>query len=128
MKVTSRLLEEFVRAGREPADVMEAFRDWVSRVSKGTMPVFVGFNAMFDWSFINWYFHTYLGDNPFGLGGLDIKSYYMGLVGCPWAETRSSRIPEKFKSKTYIPITHLMMQESMLKCSSECMKSFVLII
>ena len=48
---------------------------------------------------MNWYFHTYQGGNPFGFAPLDIKSYYMGLAGCAWAETRSSRLPEAFRPR-----------------------------
>ena len=40
--------------------------------------MFVGFNASFDWSFVNWYFHKFVGTNPFGVAALDIKAYYMG--------------------------------------------------
>ena len=58
----------------------------------------MGFNAAFDWSFVNWYFHTYLGENPFGFAPLDIKGYYMGLRGCAWSETKSSRIPPEYQS------------------------------
>jgi hypothetical protein len=83
--------------GETPIDVMQEFRIWIGRISKETTPIFVGFNAPFDWSFITWYFHTYLGDNPFGFAGLDIKSYYMGMTRCAWADTRSSRIPTQFK-------------------------------
>jgi hypothetical protein len=54
---------------------------------------FYSFNASFDWSFVNWYFHVFLGENPFGIGTLDIKSYYMGLSGCLWQETTSSQLP-----------------------------------
>ena len=92
-----RTLKEFAENGRDPIDAMQEFRTWIGRVSRETTPVFVGFNAPFDWSFINWYFHTYLGDNPFGFAGLDIKSYYMGMTRCTWADTRSSRIPAQFK-------------------------------
>ena len=59
--------------------------------------MFVGFNATFDWSFVNFYFQQYLGENPFGIGGIDIKSYYMGLSGVTWEDTRSSRIPKAYK-------------------------------
>lgn len=62
-------------------------------------PMFVGFNAGFDWSFVNWYFHTYLGENPFGFAPLDIKSYYMGRAGCSWADTKSSRLPEPYRPR-----------------------------
>jgi len=79
---------------------MKKFRDWIKAISGERTPVFIGFNATFDWSFVNWYFQTYLNDNPFGFGGVDIKSFYMGLTGCSWKETRSSRIPDKFKGPT----------------------------
>jgi hypothetical protein len=45
-----------------------------------------------------------LSNNPFGFGGINIKSYYMGLVGCSWADTRSSRIPHQSKGDS--PHTH----------------------
>jgi len=96
MKVVGRTLQEFERTGRDPKEAMIAFRDWLHSVTKGKTPVFVGFNATFDWAFVNFYFHHYLGENPFGFGGLDIKSYYMGMTGCTWKETRSSRIASEF--------------------------------
>src|SRR5262249_35923357 len=73
------------------------FRDWVVAASAGASPVFVAFNAGFDWSFVNWYFHRFLGENPFGFAPLDVKSYYMGLTGCRWEETKSSRIRAEFR-------------------------------
>jgi len=39
-------------------------------------PVFVGFNACYDWQFVNWYLEHFTGGNPFGFAGLDIKSFY----------------------------------------------------
>jgi len=98
MKVVGRSLAEFAQMGQEPGEAMRAFRDWVAETSEGRVPIFVAFNAAFDWSFVNWYFHTYLEGNPFGFAGLDIKSYYMGLTGCLWADTRLSRIDGEFKS------------------------------
>jgi len=98
MRVIGRSLKDFARTGRDPKEAMTAFRDWLLEVAKGKMPVFVGFNATFDWAFMNFYFHEYLGENPFGFGGLDIKSYYMGMTVCAWEDTRSSRIANDFKS------------------------------
>ncbi|MGD0956173.1 MAG: 3'-5' exonuclease [Candidatus Acidiferrales bacterium] len=97
MKVVGRSLQDFARTGRDPKEAMGAFRDWLGSVAKDRKPVFVGFNATFDWTFVNFYFHEYLGENPFGIGGIDIKSYYMGLSGVTWEDTRSSRIPKEFK-------------------------------
>lgn len=93
MAVVGRSLDDFASTGREPLEVMTSFRDWLAGVSGGADLVFVGFNATFDWAFVNWYFHNYLGENPFGIGGLDIKSYYMGRANVRWEDTRSSRLP-----------------------------------
>lgn len=93
LEVTGLSLDELDRNGLEPAIGMQLFGEWV-RKSAGTngTPVFVGFNASFDWSFINYYFHVYLGENPFGFAALDIKSMYMGAARSSWSNTRSSQI------------------------------------
>lgn len=105
MKIVGRTLKDFQRSGQTPKNAMVAFRDWLASIAKGAKPVFVGFNATFDWAFVSLYFHEFLGKNPFGFGGIDIKSYYMGLSGCAWEDTRSSRIPSEFKDASQ-PHTH----------------------
>jgi DNA polymerase III epsilon subunit-like protein len=85
-------LDELARNGKAPTQAMEDFAKWVARTTGDATPVFVGFNAPFDWSFINYYFHHFLGHNPFGFAALDIKSLYMGLTGCSWRDTRSSEV------------------------------------
>jgi DNA polymerase III epsilon subunit-like protein len=97
LKVSRFDLAELDRIGERPEDALAKFRDWLSRACSGAKPVFVGFNAGFDWSFVNWYFHRFLGENPFGFAPLDIKSYYMGLTGCDWSDTKSSRIRPEFQ-------------------------------
>lgn len=97
MKIVGRPLEDFAKNGRDPKEAMIAFRDWLTCTAKAAKPVFVGFNATFDWAFVNFYFHQYIGENPFGFGGIDIKSYYMGMTGSAWEDARSSRIRGEFK-------------------------------
>jgi ribonuclease T len=104
MKVVGRTLKDFTKSGRTPKEAMAAFRDWIATVAKSGKPIFVGFNATFDWAFVNFYFHEYLDENPFGFGGIDIKSYYMGMTGCAWEDTRSSRIMSELKGPS--PHTH----------------------
>lgn len=86
-------LEQLQSDGAEPADGMRQFATWLSRYEK---PVFVGFNAPFDWSFVNYYFLTFADGNPFGISGIDIKAFAMGRLRCSWDETRSSRLAKRF--------------------------------
>jgi ribonuclease T len=104
LRVTGFTLDALRERGEDPAAAMHRFAAWVGEVSAGGDPVFVAFNAPFDWSFVNWYCHTYLGANPFGVAGLDVKAYLMGLTGCAWRETTSSRLPERFRPR--LPQTH----------------------
>jgi DNA polymerase III epsilon subunit-like protein len=97
LEVSGFSLETLEKSGEEPRDALTRFSEWVRTASKGRPAVFVGFNAAFDWSIVNWYFHTYIGENPFGFAPLDIKAYFMGLSGCSWSETKSSRLPPEYQ-------------------------------
>src|ERR1700730_12782512 len=85
LEVTGLNLDDLERQGMPPAEAMGSFRRWIEQTCgpEGN-PIFVGFNAPFDWSFVNYYFHKYIGKNPFGFAALDIKSLYMGATGCAW--------------------------------------------
>jgi len=100
LAITGLSLDTLEQEGITPAEAMQKFRDWVIHVigSNGT-PIFVGFNAAFDWSFINYYFHRYIGENPFGFAALDIKSLYMGFARCSWEQTKSSQIAASLHPK-----------------------------
>jgi DNA polymerase III alpha subunit (gram-positive type) len=63
----------------EPKLIIEQFRNWIQTHSK-TQPVFVSDNNGFDWQFINYYFHHFLGNNPFGYSSTNLGSLYKGLV------------------------------------------------
>lgn len=81
------------RDGVPPFQAMTLFRDWLLQVvPDGTHPVFVAFNAPFDWMFVNDYFLRYLGTNPFGHSALDIKALYMGVAGRPWSKTSGDEL------------------------------------
>jgi len=104
LKVSGFDLERLERDGEPPAKAMEAFRDWVQTTAGDRKAVFVGFNACYDWQFVNWYFESFTSGNPFGFGGIDIKSYYMGFSGQPWSKTTSSQLPNEFQPDE--PQTH----------------------
>ncbi len=96
LEVTGLSLETLAQTGDDPRLAMEKFAQWLDDLGGDDATViFVGFNAPFDWSFINYYFHRFFGKNPFGFTALDIKAMYMGATGCSWGDTRSSRIAQK---------------------------------
>lgn len=68
-----------MRGFDDPRQVMEAFEQWLQKSSQG-QPVFVSDNVAFDWQFANYYFHHFLGRNPFGFSGRRIGDLYAGLV------------------------------------------------
>ncbi len=63
----------------EPREVMEQFTRWLAENVRGR-PHFISDNNGFDWQFINWYFHHFLGKNPFGHSSSNLGSLYKGVV------------------------------------------------
>ena len=97
LTVSGLLLEELAQRGVHPAEAMARFESWLAEVvPEGHHPVFVAFNAPFDWMFVNDYFHRYLGHNPFGHAALDLKSFYMALWGTSWAETSMRHVARRY--------------------------------
>ena len=93
MAVNGLSLKSLKTHGLPPPDAMSRFEDWLGEmVPEGSRPVFVAFNAPFDWMFVNDYFHRFLGRNPFGHSALDIKALFMGLSGSTWGETRFNQL------------------------------------
>lgn len=96
LEVTGLSLARLAEDGLAPDAAMQSFAAWVGSLSnEGQIPVFVGLNAPFDWSFVNYYFHRFTGTNPFGFTAVDIKALFMGATGCTWRDTRSSAIARR---------------------------------
>lgn len=62
----------------DPAEVMQKFADWLDENVNGR-PMFISDNNGFDWQFINWYFHHFIGRNPFGHSSMNLGSFAKGL-------------------------------------------------
>ncbi len=98
--------------GLEPAEAMSLFKDWLAaQTPTGQRPIFIGFNAPFDWMFVNYYFHYFLGYNPFGHAALDIKSFYMGLAGVSWAETTMRHVSPRYLNHQHL--THQALRDAL---------------
>jgi DNA polymerase III epsilon subunit-like protein len=96
-------LERLMREGISPKDALTRFEEWITNVAApNQQPLFVAFNAGYDWMFVNYYFHHFLGHNPFGHAAIDIKAFYMGMAGVSWSQTSW-----RFISPKYMPEYHL---------------------
>ncbi len=88
LAVSGLSLEKLAEHGLPPAEAMARFETWLeAEIPSDQQPIFVAFNAPFDWMFVNDYFHRFWGRNPFGHAALDLKTFYMGLTGVQWSET-----------------------------------------
>ena len=82
--------------GQPPGDAMQAFAQWLSENCRNR-PIFAGFNAPFDWMFVADAFWRELDRNPFGISGMDMKSYALGkLQLASWGETNKRDLRKRF--------------------------------
>ena len=98
MEVIGLSLDDLKQTGLTPQRAMSRFSNWLDGI-RGQMGslVFVGLNAPFDWSFVNYYFHRFMRRNPFGYTALDIKAYYMGVTGCRWTHATSTAMSKTLR-------------------------------
>jgi ribonuclease T len=99
--------------GTAPKEAMKKFADWVTRVSDegDKHPVFVAAPITFDWSFVNYYFHRFLGSNPFGVSGIDLKSVWIGKTNSKWHATTLEDI-KKTLGLEHIAHTHNALEDA----------------
>lgn len=101
MEVNGLSLTELQTSGEEPAQAVGRFAQWVAEIcGEENRPVFVAFNATFDWSFCHWYFMKFLGRDPFGISGLDMKAYFMGMKHCFWSGTVKKKVRALYPATT----------------------------
>lgn len=98
---------EIYRAAREnpqpPLPAMRRFRDWIEELTgpegraPGASPVFVGYPAGFDFTFVYWYLIKFTGGSPFSFSAVDIKTFAMAALG------KNYRSINKRELKHFIP-------------------------
>jgi len=77
LAVSGHTREETLRFDH-PATVLRGFIEWVALNTKGR-PMFISDNNGFDWMFMCWYFHHFIGANPFGHSSTNLGSLYKGM-------------------------------------------------
>jgi ribonuclease T len=87
--VTGLDVDRLRKEGEEPKAALERFIEWVRKQNRPSKdwPVFVGHNAVFDWSYMAYYFAHFDLKNPFGYKGIDTKSLAMGRLNVGWKDT-----------------------------------------
>ncbi len=106
--------ERLAAEGTTPDKGMRSFVDWVEAVAAPRRPVFVGFNATFDWMFVADYAWRFAGRNPFGTSGLDLKALYLGRhLGevRHWSETTSDHVLRRYHVE--LPHTHAPLDDAL---------------
>ncbi len=105
MAVHGLTLQALAARGLPPAEALRQYEQWLAaEIPSDQPPIFVAFNAPFDWMFVAEYFHRFLGRNPFGHAALDIKSFYMGVSGVRWSETSMRNLSPHYLNNQ--PLTH----------------------
>lgn len=79
--------------GLDPRVVMPAFAAWINSNSTGR-PIFISDNNGFDFAFVNYYFHRFYGENPFGWSSRrmgDLWCGYQNDTYAPWKHMRKTK-------------------------------------
>jgi hypothetical protein len=59
---------------------LKEFTHWLGQVvPPAEKLMFISDNNGYDWMFMCWYFHHFLGDNPFGYSSTNLGSLYKGI-------------------------------------------------
>jgi len=93
-----------------PAYAMKRYGDWLKTLPG--QPVFVGYPAAFDFKWIDYYAHVYLGDNPFGFSRcVDVKTYaFAALKKDKFSHTAKRTMPKHWFDD--LPHTHIALDDA----------------
>lgn len=89
-----------------PEEAMKDYVAWLKALP--SKPVFVGYPAGFDWTFVYWYLIAFAGESPFGFQALDAKSYASAILKRNFRKTVKSSMPDSWfkdaKEHTHVAI------------------------
>jgi hypothetical protein len=86
--------DRLLREAPTAESAMQSAAKWVNGLRTTGRPVFLAAPAVWDGMFVHWYFIRFTGKSPFGAtgSGIDLRSYWMGMTGSEWAESRKGAI------------------------------------
>ena len=74
-------------------------------------PVFVGYPAAYDFMFVYWYLMKFVGESPFSMSALDIKTFAMALLKTNYRETSKKTMPRRWFDPQ--PHTHVALDDAL---------------
>jgi len=78
--------ENFQDAGK----TMEEFNNWLNQLGNGNKILYSD-NNQFDGMYMNYYFHTFIGKNPFGFSSHRIGNIFQGFFNDPYYKWKKHR-------------------------------------
>ncbi len=94
----------------KPDKVFPRFATWLEALP-GT-PIFVGYPAGYDFTFVYYYLHRFGGKNPFVRNAIDIESYVMAMMGVGYIEVSKRAWPEHWFDRS-LKHTHVAIEDAM---------------
>lgn len=96
-----------------PKEAMKAYVHWIESVCKKiSSPVFVGYPAGFDFTFMFWYLIQFTGHSPFSWSALDMKTMAMMLTDLPYKQNIKPRLPQEWLP-IELPHTHIALDDAL---------------
>jgi len=92
-----------------PKDAMESLRDWLR-----TLPgkkICIAYPAGFDFTFLYYYCHRFLGECPLGFSALDIKTYGACVLSLDYSQATKKQFPKEWFDKSK-PHTHVALDDA----------------
>ncbi len=91
-----------------PEKVMRRYAAWVKTLPG--RPIFVAYPVSFDFTFVYWYLMKFVGESPFGLSAIDIKSFAMALMKSDFSESSRKYMPQHWFDDH--PHTHIALDDA----------------
>ncbi len=92
-----------------PKDAMRLFRDWLRGIPG--KKICVAFPAGFDFTFLYYYSHLFLGESPLGFSSLDSKTYAACLLNSKYSDASKKNFPSEWFDKSK-PHTHVALDDA----------------
>ena len=96
-----------------PEQAIKNYSKWIKTLCKNTSsPVFVGYPAGFDFTFIFWYLIKFTGESPFSWSALDMKTFAMAITGLDYKQSIKPRLPKEWLPEE-LPHTHIALDDAL---------------